>query len=88
MALFKSGPNLPDAEKSRIEFHLQQVADCMGRERFQLPVFRLSSLMELSQSGQSPKELKEVVGKHLSHPVGELKLQVIPEMLQKVGGGG
>ena len=88
MPLFKSGPNLPADERARVEYHLQQIADCIGRERFQLPVHRMDSLIKLGQLGQSPREIAEVIGQHLSHPIGDLKIQVIPEVVQKVGGGG
>ena len=36
--LFTAKPNVTVGEKSRIEFHLQQLAECIGFDRFLLPV--------------------------------------------------
>ncbi len=92
MAFFKSTPNLPSGEKARIEFYLQQIAECIGFERFKLPV--LSEDQLLNGVGTQPPEIqsvdqiKNLVGKHLRHDVSELKLQTFPMQPQKVGGGG
>ena len=92
MAFFKPTPNLPNGEKARIEFYLQQIAECIGFERFRLPVLSRDEL--LTGAGANPTEfqtvdrLKTMVGKHLRHDVSELKLQTFPMQPQKVGGGG
>ncbi|MCP4083096.1 MAG: hypothetical protein GY819_04495 [Planctomycetaceae bacterium] len=88
MAFFNSGPNLPDDEKARIEFHLQQIVDCIGQERTQLPVLSTATLMGMGQGDRSVKDIAAAVGQHLSYPAGEIKVQVIPELLKKVGSGG
>jgi hypothetical protein len=92
MAFFKPTPNLSDGEKARIEFYLQQIAECIGFERFKLPVLSEDKL--LNGEGANPTEfqtvdqIKNMVGKHLRHDVSELKLQTFPMQPQKVGGGG
>ena len=86
MAFFKPTPNLPDDEKARIEFHLQQIADCIGLDRFALPVLSEHSL--LSGDLSTADQLKCVVGEHLGHDVSGVKIQTFPIQPEKVGGGG
>ena len=93
MAFFKPKPNLPDAEKAKVEFHLQQIAECIGFERFQLPVLRMNSLLGqslsgISESNQTPDQMIGFIGKHLSHDVSGIRLSVIPQPPEKCGGGG
>ena len=78
---FSAKPNLPDSEKARIEFHLQQLADCIGMERFQRPVVSTDSL--LHQFSNSAQDLIGFVGQHLSHDVSELKIEFVPEQVEK-----
>jgi len=85
MALFKSKPNLPDNDKARIEFHLQQIAECIGFDRLTLPVLAQSSLVG---AFESPNEMVNFVGHHLSHDVGDITVEVAPKELEKCGGGG
>ena len=85
---FKSKPNLPDSDRVRIEFHLQQISECIGADRFQLPILGKSTLLGLPESGQSPEQIVHFAGKHLSHDVNELRVQVVPQVLEKAGGGG
>lgn len=92
MAFFKSTPNLTDGEKARIEFYLQQIAECIGFERFKLPVLSEDWLLNGGATNptesQTVDQIKNMVGKHLRHDVSELKIQTLPMQLQKVGGGG
>ncbi len=92
MVFFKATPNLSDDERSRIEFHLQQIADCIGFERFKLPVANPNTILygpdATDRELQSPQLIKEWAGKHLDHEVEGLKLQTFPMVLEKVGGGG
>lgn len=85
MAFFKSTPNLPDGERARIEFHLQQIGECIGGDRCQLPVLDGS---ELLADGSSVDQVRDQVGRHLRHSVNELRIQTIPMQPEKVGGGG
>ena len=88
MAFFKSKPNVSDAEKARIEFHLQQIAECVGFERLTLPVVDSATLVDLAHSSRSPKPIVDFVGNHLSHDIGELEVVIDPKELKKCGGGG
>ena len=85
---FKSKPNLHDAEKARIEFHLQQIAECIGFARFKLPVMSASKLLDWHAAKQSPEQLIGLVGRHLSHDVGTLKFQAVSKPIEKCGSGG
>jgi hypothetical protein len=90
MAFFQSTPNLPCNEKARIEFHLQQISECIGFERLKLPVL---SEDELSRGGgrtenRSADQVLAAVGSHLDHNVSEIGLQTMPMPTQKSGGGG
>ena len=86
MAFFKSTPNLPDDEKARIEFHLQQIAECVGFDRLTLPVLSENSL--LSENPRTADQLKCLVGEHLGHDVSDVRIQTFPMQPEKIGGGG
>lgn len=88
MALFKPKSNLPDDEKARIEFHLQQIAECIGFDRFHLPVLRAQPLLEVSKSGGDVRQLTAHIGKHLNHEISGLRVNVFPQLVNKTGGGG
>lgn len=88
MNFFKSKPNLPDGEKAKVEFHFQQLAECIGFDRLRLPVQSLSSMLELSRADDGVNRLVAFVGKHLSHDVSQLNVKVTPQELEKCGGGG
>ena len=92
MAFFKPKPNLPAGEKARIEFFLQQIAECIGVDRFKLPVLSENQLVhgEAANPTEFPTvdQIKNRVGNHLRYDVSELKLQTFPMQPQKVGGGG
>lgn len=88
MNFFKSKPNLPDGEKAKVEFHLQQLVDCLGNSRFQLPVQTLGSLLDVIRADDGIKRMVALVGQHLSHDVSELSVKVTPQQLEKCGGGG
>lgn len=85
---FKPKANLPDAAKARIEFHLQQIAECIGFDRFALPVLSRKTLFGLYDSKQTPQQMIGFVGKHLGHDVSGLGFRVAPQQLQTCGGGG
>ena len=84
---FKSKPNLPDGEKARIEYGLQQIAQTVGVEQMKLPV--LSREMLLGWVGsKTPQEMIGAIGQHLSHDVAGVGFQLDPQQLQQCGGGG
>ncbi len=88
MVFFKTQPNLPDAEKARIEYHMQLISECIGIDRFKRPVRRMHSFPGLSEPRQSLKQIVDQVGEYLDHDVAGINVQVIPETLEKCGGGG
>ncbi len=88
MAFFKTKPNVDDAEKARIEFHLQQIAECVGAERLKLPVVDFQSMVSLASTSQSPEAIIGFLGKHLSHDAGGITVVTEPKPVEKCGGGG
>ena len=91
MALFKTTPGVPDGERARLEFHFQQIADCIGFERFRLPFISESDLIKGHNTGAAKSavsDLKDFLGRHLKHDTSELQVQTMPMQLQKIGGGG
>ena len=90
MPFFKSAPNLPDDEKARIEFHLQQISETIGFDRLQLPVLmEREVLYETQQSSlRSSEQVLAAVGEHLSYDISEISVQTIPMPPEKTGGGG
>lgn len=85
---FKPKPNLPDSEKARIEFHFQQIAECIGLERMKLPILRLSSLVEMVDS-KSPADIIRFLGGHLRHDTSGVQFEVVHSpKAASCGGGG
>ena len=85
---FKSKSNLPLAEKAKVEFHMQQLAECIGFDRFKLPIQDYRALIELGQSGQTAAQITRVIGEHLFHDVSELNVDIEIEAVETCGGGG
>ena len=85
---FKPKPNLPDAEKARLEFHLQQIAESIGFDRFQLPVLSRKTLFGLHESKQTAEQMIRFVGNHLAHDVSGIRLELVPKPGGNCGGGG
>jgi len=86
MPFFKSKPTIATNEKSRIEFELQQLLDCVGAQRFQLPVVRLAQWNTLLAGDLG--DVVRFVGERISHETGALNVVVRPENLATCGGGG
>lgn len=84
---FKPKANLSDAEKSRIELCLQQIAECVGFERFTLPVLSPKTLFEVYETERNPQHVIEFVGKHLGHDVSGIQVRVALPQAQSAGGG-
>ena len=85
MAFFKTALNLPDMEKARIEHALQRLGECLGVEKFLLPYQSLHSLVGVFQT---PEQIVEFAGGHLSFDVADIQIVVEPQTLKKSGGGG
>ena len=90
MAFFQSTPNLPFDGKARIEFHLQQISECIGFDRLNLRVLNEHEvLLGGSQSEyRSANQIMATVGDHLDHNVADIKLQTLPLPPEQSGGGG
>jgi hypothetical protein len=90
MAFFKLTPNLPEGEKARIEFHLQQIAECIGFKRFTLPVLSQDSVLYGSSRSeyQTANQVVRFAGEHLGHDVSGISIQTVPLPPEKCGGGG
>jgi hypothetical protein len=93
MSFLKPKPNLPDGEKARVEFNLQQIAECLGGKRLKLPVQSMRVLLDQAEAtigGPNPQPEKFIawLGKHLSHNVSGLQLAALPGQLNRSGGGG
>lgn len=80
--------NLPDTEKSRLELHLQQIAECIGFDRILLPVLSRKVLFELYEASQDPQQVIAFLGKHLDHDTHGLRLSIVPQVVQSSCGGG
>ncbi len=86
MPLFKTKPTIATGEKARLEFELQKLAECLGDERFSLPVLSLSQWQNMINKPLA--DTLEAIGKHLQHPTGSIQVIVQPENLATCGGGG
>lgn len=85
---FKTKPNLPDAEKARIEYHIQQIAECIGFDRFRLPVLNRETLLGLFDSQKTPMEMIQFVGDHLKHDASGMQFRVVPQQGANCSSGG
>jgi hypothetical protein len=86
---FAAKPNVSVGEKSRIEFYLQQLAECIGFDRFLLPVLsrhKLIGLVEVEQ--HTPEQIVSFLGTHLNHDVSEIRVQLDPQQAADCSGGG
>ena len=81
---FKPKPNLPDGEKARIEFHLQLIGESIGKDRLMLPVRGRDAFLQ----AETPSEVVQKVGEHLSHDVGQIKVTPVLQQAGQCGGGG
>ena len=88
MPFFKSAPSVSAEEKPRIEFHLQQLVECLGADRFTLPVLGKDEVLGSSDAIRSDDQILNLVGKHLSHDVTGITIQSVPLAPEKCGGGG
>ncbi len=86
MVFFKSKPAIDVHDKARIEFHLQEIGESIGFDRFSLPVMRRHQLLDTP--GKTPQQIVTSIGKHLSHGTAGLQIQVAVVPTEKCGGGG
>lgn len=88
IVFFKPKPNLPDAEKTRIEYYFQQIAECIGFDRLRLPVLSRTALLQRFESQQSPLQMIRFLGEHLKHDTAELQFRVVAQQAASCSGGG
>ena len=86
---FAAKPNVTDGEKSRVEFYFQQLGECIGFDRFLLPVLSREKLLGLVESGnQTNEQIIRFLGEHLEHDVDGLRVQLEPPQAANCSGGG
>ena len=85
--IFKAKANLPDSAKSRIEFCLQQIAECVGFERFSLPVLNRRTLFEVHEAERKPQQVVAFAGQYLEHDVSGIQVRVALPQALSAGGG-
>ena len=88
MSLFKTKPGLPDHEKARVEFHLQQLAECIGFDLMQSDFLIPGESFPNDPRDLNSEELLKQLGEHLHHDVGPVTVINNPMPIQKCGGGG
>ena len=88
MPLFKTKPNLPTAERARIEFHFQQIVECLGVQRSQAPVHRLNDWLVLANANVNAEPILGWLGDRLCHDIDGLSCRVVPTSFEPSGGGG
>ena len=88
MAFFKTSAGVPDHEKARLEFHIQQVSESIGSGLMQIPV--VDPNVEFMKGGQvdSLDSILQTVGRQLNHDMGSLNVKTQPQELKKCGSGG
>lgn len=84
---FQPKANLSDSAKSRIEFCLQQIAECVGFERLSLPVVSRNAIFDLYEAERNPQHVIAFVGKHLGHDVNGIQVRNALPQAQSAGGG-
>ncbi|SMP73040.1 hypothetical protein SAMN06265222_1162 [Neorhodopirellula lusitana] len=84
---FQPKANLSDSAKSRIEFCLQQIAECIGFERLLLPVVSRKAIFDLYEVERDPQQVIAFVGKHLEHDVNGIQVRNALPQAQSAGGG-
>lgn len=84
---FQPKANLSDSAKSRIEFCLQQIAECVGFERLLLPVVSRKAIFDLYEVERNPQLVIAFVGKHLGHDVNGIQVRNALPQAQNAGGG-
>ncbi|PHQ36845.1 hypothetical protein [Rhodopirellula bahusiensis] len=84
---FQPKANLPDSAKSRIEFCLQQIAECVGFERLLLPVVGRKTIFDLYEGERNPQHVIAFIGKHLGHDVNGIQVRNALPQAPSAGGG-
>ncbi len=88
MLFLKSTPNLPDHEKARVEFHSQQLAECLGGELMRRPVLVPDAVFGSQADGTDLDDVLKKIGDHLGIDVAPISVQTALKSLEVCGGGG
>lgn len=88
MGFFKPKSGLPDDEKARVEFHLQQLAECIGFDLMQSDFVVPEQTFGTDLRDLNQEMILKVVGEQLHHDVRSITVLSKPKPLQKCGGGG
>ncbi|WP_404307123.1 hypothetical protein [Neorhodopirellula lusitana] len=84
---FQPKANLSDSAKSRMEFCLQQIAECVGFERLLLSVVSRKAIFDLYEVERDPQQVIAFVGKHLGHDVNGIQVRNALPQAPSAGGG-
>jgi hypothetical protein len=85
---FKSSPNLPDHEKARVEYHLQQLTECVGHELMLKPIVIPDETFGRHANETNLSLILKAIGDHLGHDIDAIQVLVQPKALEVCGGGG
>ena len=88
MGLFKPKPGLPDYEKARIEYHLQQLAECIGFDLLKNEFFIPEQTLASDPAELNSETILKLLGEHLRYDVTPVTVLSKPTPLEKCGGGG
>ena len=88
MLFFKTTPNLPDSDKARTEFHLQQIGECIGFDKLLLPVSDEYEIVFENGQPRTPEQLLGFVGQQLQADFSEVKINKELTVVTESGGGG
>ena len=88
MVFFRVKPNLSDGEKARLEFHFQQIAECLGANRLKLPVISMRDMLARWESNPDVAAFLDFVGDHLDHGADAITVHVAPQIVANCSGGG
>ena len=86
MLFFQSKPDIPVIDKARLEFRLQQIADCVESRRFFLPILSVDQLVTQEQQRLEPT--LEIIAKHLGFDFSGFKIQESLSVVEEKSGGG
>ena len=86
--LFSAKPCLPYFEQARIEFHLQQIAECIGADKMLLPVLQPETSFAENGVTIPLEQILKNLGKHLQYDVSSVGITSFAKELNVCGGGG
>ena len=88
MGFFKPKPSLPDHEKARVEYHLQQLAECIGFDLMRADMLIPEQAFASAPSDLNAETILKALGEHLHYDVQPVTVLNQPKPVEKCGGGG